>query len=658
MHPQSDGTEANLQALVRAEALVEALAEVPAQEAQTNARERVPKALALALAQADARAQAQARALVLVPPTRVWTREALVPARVPTEKQAWEWRAQARARVHTVTYGDVLADRKLMDIIYSIEPRYRHSLARDLRPSYVWFTQVIVPITRLPLELLQEILLIIIDKASHSPLLLMQASKLWYTIVASMWASLKLGTTTPKAAITRKLERSPWLLDVLVDTEVDRDHLTFLSEGAYQAIFAAIEACSRWRTFVVETFPGKADLPEPFVNRCLRRCSDLVMSRLKTFRIKCPCEMSPLLERLLRILGTTSFGELTTVEINSPSVISFLANSYPSIFRSVKVLYLDTPGMPNPVDLLPHLRQLEALTASHISFPIYRNDFNIPFVHTLRHLTLRAVSIQWMSGRTFHVLESCTILFPLHRPVLQTFRTTLPRCKHLTFRGYPLDILHGVSAHNLIQLFVMSSCSDKPRGGPPLVRFSSQALQESRLVPRILHISIEAMSWAWIKAFDFMSNLEELVIESAQPSSLGVKVLQLLVVHPAHANNSGTTTRGRGNTPVCPSLKRFGLRYRRWLRPGEHFDLIPEMVSIIWSRQRSKFSLQSFHIWKGSEQNDPLELIEGSWINLKAFEHLANDGAIEGENWFQLVVSRLVANQFKPCPLVHAPKCN
>jgi hypothetical protein len=49
------------------------------------------------------------------------------------------------------------------------------------------------------------------------------------------------------------------------------------------------------------------------------------------------------------------------------------------------------------------------------------------------------------------------------------------------------------------------------------------------------------MSWAWTKAFTFMSDLEELVIENAQPSSLGVKVLQSFVVHPAHANNLGTT---------------------------------------------------------------------------------------------------------------------
>jgi len=467
------------------------------------------------------------------------------------------------------------------------------------------------------------------------------------------------GSNNPKECHHKQLERNPWLLDVLVDTEFDRNDFT-PSGGSHQAIFAAIKAASRWRSVVVESLPAQADLPEHLVSRGLQQCSDLVMSRLKTFRIKYPCKMSPLLERLLCILGTTASEELTTVEINSPNVVPFLAPTYPSIFHSVKVLCLDTPRLPNPVDLLPHLHQLEALTASHLTFPIYHNNVDMPFVYTLRHLTLRAISIQWMSGRTFHVLESCTILFPLHRHVLHTFSTTLPNCKDMTFHGYPLEILHGVSAHNLTQLSVMSSCSDKSRGGRLLVRFSSQALRESQLAPHILHIGIEAMSWAWTKSFDFMSNLEELVIDNARPSSLGVKVLQSLVVRPVHATNLGTTaTQEGGNIPVCPLLKRFGLQYRRWLRRSEHFDLIPEIMSIIWSRRQSKLSLQSFRIWKGSEQKDPLEFVEGSWINIRAFKQLVNDSTITGEDLLQLVVSRSVENVFNPCPLPHALKnCN
>jgi len=484
------------------------------------------------------------------------------------------------------------------------------------REDYWWLIQIITPIARLPPELLHQILLIVIDDDNDSPLILTRVCKYWYNVVTGIWASLKLGTTTPMDAITRKLERNQWLLDVLVDMEIDRHHFT-PSEDPYQAIFAAIKATSRWRSLVVESFPTQADLSEDIVNRGLQQCSNPVLSRLRALIIKCPCEVSPLLDRLLSILGNTASRELTTVTINSPTVISFLVPTYSSIFRSVTVLSLDARGLPNPVDLLPRLHQLETLTASHLPLPVYHDDVDLPFVHTLRHLTLRSISIQWMNGRSFHALESCAILFPLHRHVLHAFRTNLPTCKHLSFEGYPLDILSGVSAHKLTDLSVKCSSSQKARGNRQLALFSSQVLQEGRLAPRVLHISIDATNSAWTKSFPSMSNLEELVIENTQPSSFGAKALRSLVVLSGIA-----ATPGELNTPVFPSLKRFGLRYHRWLRPSEHFDLIPLFISIIQSRQRSMFSLQSFRIWTRSDQRPPLELIEGSSVSSKGLERL------------------------------------
>jgi len=594
-----------------------------------------------ARAEARARVEAWGHAHAQVGPEAVARVEALAQA-----LGAGVWPAKA----HPFTYADVLADSKLKDIIYSIEPDHRHTLACHLHrrshtaQKYWWLIQIITPITRLPPELLQQILLFIVDEASDSPLALMLVCKHWYAIVTGIWASLKLGTTTSKDAVATKLERNQWVLDVVIDTDIDRGDFTSVG-GAYQAIFAAIEATDRWRSFVVETFPPQADLPEHLVNSGLQRCSDAVMNRIRTFRIKCACETSPLLDRLLRILGKSTSRELTTVEINSPNVISFLTPTYSTIFHSVKVLSLslDTPGLRNPVDLLPHLHQLESLTASHLSFP---NDVDLPFVHTLRHLSLRAVSIQWMSGKTFHALESCTLLLPLHRGIQNTFSTTLPNCKHLTFQGYPLDVLSGVSARKLDHLSVTCSSSFNLRGTWELVQFSSQALRQSRLSPRILHLSTEATSEAWRKALAFMSGLEELVIENARPSSLGARVLQSLVVHPIHIANNGTTaTPGGRSTPLCPSLKRLGLRYRRWLRPNEPFDLIPEFMSVILSRQRSKFHLQSFQIWIRSDQKDPLELIAGSWISLEGFEHLMNASAT---TLLQVMATKLVENMVKP----------
>ena len=73
--------------------------------------------------------------------------------------------------------------------------------------------------------------------------------------------------------------------------------------------------------------------------------------------------------------------------------------------------------------------------------------------------------------------------------------------------------------------------------------------------------------------------------------------------------------------------------------------MVPELMSIIWSRQQSGTALDRFCVWISSDQKDPVELIEGSWINLEGFELLANDGA---RNLLQLVVGRLVGNISKP----------
>ena len=535
-------------------------------------------------------------------------------------------RSEARARGERVP--SVLADSSTVGSILSILERkllgavphlWHHS--PETRDEYSSIIHFITPINRLPFELLRQIFLIIIDGASAVPLLLV--CKQWNAVVTSIWAPLYLTTMTPLDVVMRKLERNPWLLDIRVVIDSDRGPFNeWTPSGAFGAIFAAMEARSRWRSLVVESFLAQADLSEGVVNRGLQLCSDNTMSRFTVFKIKSACETSPLLNGLLHILGTTARA-LITVEINSANVISFLAPAYPSMFHSIKVLSLDTPRIPNPVDVLPHLHQLETFTASHISFPVYHSDIELPFIHTLRYLSLRAASIQWMSGRTFHVLEHFTLIFPLHHRVLNTFRATLPNCTNLTFQGYPLDILGGVLAHKLAHLSVGSSASFNRCGSQQLVWLSHQVLGQARLTPKILHIRVEATNQAWVNALHFMSNLEELVISNARPSSLRAKALQSLIIQPVHAIIPGAAfIPGGSEEPLCPVLQRFGLKYDRWLRPSEEFDLTSVFESIIQSRQNSNCSLKSFSIWIPGSHISPLKLIERSQLSVTHFYYL------------------------------------
>ena len=536
-------------------------------------------------------------------------------------------RAQARAQARGERVPDSLADTQMIaNLLASINrsglPGYLWDDWLEKREQYWCIIQFITPIARLPIELLRQIFLAIIEETSDPPLALILVCKQWHNIVISIWSSLSLGTTTPIDAVTKKLERNQWLLDIVVDTDSDRGHFN-PSGGDFEAIFAAIEATPRWRSFVIESFPAQADLPEDRVNRHLQRSSNVTMSRFTTFKIKSSCETSPLLNGLLHILGTTAGPALTTVEINSSNVLSFLVPAYSSFFHSLKVLSLGAPRIRDPVDLLPHLHQLETFTVSYLSFPTYPDHIELPFVHTLCHLSLRAASIQWMSGRIFHALEYCALIFPCQQHVSPTFSTTLPNCNHLTFQGYPLEILSGVSAHKLSHISVTCSGTFNRLGSQQLVWFSSHVLGECRLAPKILHINIQATNQAWMSSLVFMSGLEELVIHSAQPSSLGAKVFQSLVVHPVHTSIMSTTSSpGELSAPLCPSLRRFGLKYDRWLRRSEGFDLVPLFMSIIQSRQRSKCALQSFNFCIMGDQGATIELIKSSGMSRTGFDRL------------------------------------
>ena len=561
-------------------------------------------------------------------------------ARAETETTLWGWgpgmekarRGAAGALLLAEALGGALAKargesvpdrlanpRTIANILTSLNQcGLAHCFWGEMRDDYSCITQFITPITRLPIELLHQIFLAIIEETNDPPLALMLVCKQWHSIVISMWSSLNLGKRTPIDVVTNQ-----WLLDIVVDTDSDRGDIT-PSSGDFEAISAAIQATPRWRSFIVKSFPAQADLPKDLVNRHLQQHSNATMSRFTTFKIKSTCETSPLLHHLLHILGTTAGLALTTVEINSPNVISFLTPTYSSFFHSVKVLILDALGIHSPVDLLPHLYQLEIFTVSHLSFPTYPNHVELPFVHSLRHLTLRAASIQWMSGQIFHTLEYCALIFPHHQHVLHTFHTTLPNCNQLTFQGYPLNILGGISAHKLSCLSMTCPSSFNRQGSQQLDWFSSQVLGECQLAPKSLHISIQASNESWLSSLVFMSHLEELVIYCARPSSLGTTVFQSLVLHPVHTSNMGMTSPpGELGAPLCPSLRRFGLKYDRWLRPTEEFDLIPVLVSFIQSRQHSNYALESFDLWTSSGQKDPLGLIEGSQMSIEGFRRLA-----------------------------------
>ena len=214
--------------------------------------------------------------------------------------------------------------------------------------------------------------------------------------------------------------------------------------------------------------------------------------------------------------------------------------------------------MTEPVDLLPHLKQLETFTASQLCLSACPLDVDSPLIHTLSQLKLKGVSIQWMAGRTFHTLKSCTIILPIHHHSVHTLGTLLPTCEDLSFEGQPLEALEGFSVNMVTRLSVRGQGYNKRHGNKELVFISKQC--SSLLALRSLQIGVTASSQAWIAVLASMPYLEELLLTNLLPTSLHGGFFEAFIPKPPHEDNWNTSLAvGKWHRTLCPSLKVFGL---------------------------------------------------------------------------------------------------
>jgi hypothetical protein len=484
-----------------------------------------------------------------------------------------------------------LADPAYQNILSSLEPNHRHELACSLwrhftendhspmlRREYARLLHFIAPITPLPFELLHHILLIAIDEGTQSPLVLMAICRRWTNVMSGIWGSLKLTTSTPEHAILPRLKQHPQSLAVRVDTESDKESSS--SSGAYEGLLYATGSASRWRALTIDSLPNENVSIREIQRSRLNQCFNLPMLRLETFKIFARCNQSPLLERLLQAVAATTRNQLGIVQLHCLVAIELLSHPrHAALFRSIRLLDLEAKGGNSLVDLLPHLVQIEDFRASHLRLPTYPLECLLPFVHTIRQLRLKAVSIQWMSGRVFDVLESCTIVLPLNHRTLLTQGINLPVCKELTLHCYPLRTLHAFFFPTLDCLEVGCQNLDKQHGDAQL----APLVGVSKL--RFLHLSIEASEHALVRMLILMPTLEKLTLDLARPSSLGEDLFADLMAQPLQKQHWDLPPIGSWKSTCCPSLVVLELKYGRWLRPTEEFKLAAVFAALVWTRR-------------------------------------------------------------------------
>lgn len=106
--------------------------------------------------------------------------------------------------------------------------------------------------------------------------------------------------------------------------------------------------------------------------------------------------------------------------------------------------------MGESIDLLPHFSRLEVLEAANMLLPSYHNDSLLLYIQTVRRLYLKTVSIQWMAGCVFPLLEACTIIshpVPFWQPMSIIFQLAESHFHHrciLSFHRFQLSIVSSL----------------------------------------------------------------------------------------------------------------------------------------------------------------------------------------------------------------------
>jgi hypothetical protein len=531
-------------------------------------------------------------------------------------------------RQNRLSIDAALTDPAYKIILYSLEPDRRHQLAcklwrhfvqNDHSPivtrEYARLLPFIAPITRLPFELLRHILFIAIDEGTQSPLALMAICSHWSNVMSGIWGSLELTTSTTKDATLRRLNGNPLSLEVRVDTESDKESSS--SSGAYEGLRLATGSASRWRTLTIDSLPNDDASIGDIQRSRLNQCFTLPMLRLESFKIFERCDQSPLLERLLQAVAATTRNQLDLVQVHCTAAVELLTHPrHAALFRSIRLLDVEAKGGNNLVDLLPHLVQIEDFRASHLRLPTYPLERLLPFVHTIRHLRLKAVSIQWMSGRVFDVLESCTILLPLNHRTLPTRGINLSVCKKLTLRCYPLRTLRAFSFPALDCLEVGCQNLDKRRGDAQL---SPLRMVDGVSNLRILHLRIEASEHALARMLSSIPVLEKLTLDLAGPSSLGEGFFADLMAQPLQKQHWDLLPIGSWKSTYCPALVVLELKYGRWMRHTEEFKLARVFAALVWTRRKTHNTMQRFAVIPPADVSACWDFVGEPIISLKAF---------------------------------------
>ena len=495
----------------------------------------------------------------------------------------------------------------------------------------------VTPIHRLPGEIMMEIFHIALDVGQLRGGL-MEVCKRWCNVIegmASVWASLKLGAGATPERMQLLLSRAgTHPLTVKIDIEKE----TIMDERLQTSLAMLGDKASQWQTITITSLPQ--DEPDAESNHALLPIQLQPMRQLRHLNIIEPV-LSPLLRSLLQNVATTAIGNLTSMKIHSFSTLQyFLQPGHSSLYCFLTTFIARVPKMAQAVDILPHFMQLEVLELTNLILPIVGNGSPLPLAHTLHHLYLKSVSIQWMGERVFSRLENCTIIAPLTYPSLE-HDVQLPACTRLHFENWNISPIKQFLAPALDYMTVNSNAWSPYKGDGQVVQLVRAGFG-TVLQPKSLSLGVICTDKVLLAVLRLLPELVELRLDLPRPSALGKHFFTELLAKPGDYvvdkvtfdwNELFRKDRTGWRCTICPYLRILKLTYHKWVRPTDNDDFLPLLRALRWSREKTATPLQlhvhyksPMHSWQSLTT-----LLPAQWDALKS-QLFNTTGIEEGKN--------------------------
>ena len=433
----------------------------------------------------------------------------------------------------------------------------------------------------LPTEILSIIFLLVAEDeyGIDYRMRLMLVCRHWYAIMLStpgIPSYLRIDNSTTMEIVRAAIQGTKWLLDVTIRIYDKSTGQDFNSDAFDECLVSAIEVASRCKYLSVGSFPPPGDWKAFQIVPPLKNLESSCLSQ--------DCDIGSFFELFMTAITTTATPRLTEMVLyDHNSVLYLVQPDCAHIFCSVTNLAIWlSKRMETSTNILPYLQRLERFQTRHLCLPFYPHDSPLPLTQTLRDLTLISVSVQWMAGKVFPVLQSCHITFPHQIDTLGLQPVTMSACTSLGYNSNDLDPLRCFHDLPFARLTVKSGQWNVTRGNHQLMAICRMIIPRAHSLTK-LDVQVRCSGQLLTCMLNLLPALKVLELGLASPHALNEAFFQAFVATKANADiqrEVGTPSR----LPLCSKLVELRVKYTRWLRDPERTALLPVFGDIVSSR--------------------------------------------------------------------------